>query len=348
MATIKDVAAIAGVSFTTVSHVVNNSRPVSADVRAKVERAIRELDYVPSAVARSLKARSTATIGLLVPNATNPYFAELARGVEDGCAKNGYCVFFCNSDDDPAKQRSYLRVLQEKRIDGLVIASAGEDAVLAQSLASSREPLVIVDRNIEGVSADLVQIDHEKGAYLATRHLLQLGHAEIGCITGPVSTAVSAMRVHGFIRAMAERGIEIEPGAIVESDFSATGGYAAASQLFDSMKPSAIFACNDMMGIGALRAAAERRISVPGDCSIIGFDDVELSRYTYPALSTVGQSVRALGEMAALTLIDRITGKLAGTTRRRVVPPRLLWRESTAVVSETRVPRRTAAQKGGA
>jgi LacI family transcriptional regulator len=345
MATIKDVAAIAGVSFTTVSHVVNNSRPVSADVRAKVERAIRELDYVPSAVARSLKARSTATIGLLVPNATNPYFAELARGVEDGCAKNGYCVFFCNSDDDPAKQRSYLRVLQEKRIDGLVIASAGEDAVLAQALAHSREPLVIIDRNIEGVAADLVQIDHEKGSYLATKHLLQLGHAEIGCITGPVSTAVSAMRVHGFIRAMAERGLEIEPNAIVESDFSATGGYAAASRLFDTMKPSAIFACNDMMGIGALRAAAERHISVPGDCSIIGFDDVELSRYTYPALSTVGQSVRALGEMAAQTLIDRITGKLAGTTRRRVVAPRLIWRESTAVVSETRQPKRGAAQK---
>ena len=346
MATIKDVAAIAGVSFTTVSHVVNNSRPVSADVRAKVERAIRELDYVPSAVARSLKARSTATIGLLVPNATNPYFAELARGVEDGCAKNGYCVFFCNSDDDPAKQRSYLRVLQEKRIDGLVIASAGEDSVLAQSLAGSREPLVIVDRNIEGVTADLVQIDHEKGAYLATKHLLQLGHADIGCITGPVSTAVSAMRVHGFIRAMAERGLEIEPNAIVESDFSATGGYAAASRLYHTMKPSAIFACNHMMGIGALRAAAEGANSVPNDCSIIGFDDVELSRYTYPALSTVGQSVRALGERAAQTLIDRIVGKLAGTTRRRVVAPRLIKRESTAVVSETRrLVKRAATQK---
>jgi len=155
MATIKDVAAVAGVSFTTVSHVVNNSRPVSADVRAKVERAISQLHYVPSAVARSLKARATATIGLVVPNSTNPYFAELARGIEDGCARNGYCVFFCNSDDDPAKQRSYLRVLQEKRIDGLIVASAGEDAVLAQSLADSREPLVIVDRNIEGLSADL-------------------------------------------------------------------------------------------------------------------------------------------------------------------------------------------------
>ena len=334
MATIKDVAAIAGVSFTTVSHVVNNSRPVSAEVRLKVERAILELDYVPSAVARSLKARNTLTIGLLVPNATNPYFAELARGVEDGCAKNGYCMFFCNSDDDPAKQRSYLRVLQEKRIDGLVIASAGEDAVLAQSLAGSREPLVILDRNIEGVSADLVQIDHEKGGYLATRHLLQLGHSRVGCITGPIATAVSAMRVHGFIRAMAERGIEIEPNAIQQSAFSATGGYEAASQLFDTLKPTGIFACNDMMGVGALRAAAERGINVPHDCSIIGFDDIELSRYTYPALSTVGQSVRELGELAAQTLIDRIAGKVPATTRRRVVTPRMILRESTAVVPE--------------
>ncbi|VBN88988.1 LacI family DNA-binding transcriptional regulator [Burkholderia pseudomallei] len=303
MATIKDVAAIAGVSFTTVSHVVNNSRPVSADVRAKVERAIRELNYVPSAVARSLKARSTATIGLVVPNSTNPYFAELARGIEDQCALSGYCVFLCNS--------------------------------LAQTLADTREPLVVVDRNIEGLPADLVQIDHERGAYLATRHLLELGHAKIGCITGAVSTAVSAMRVHGFIRAMAERGIDIVPGAIAESDFSCMGGYHAAVRLFDSVRPSAIFAGNDLMGLGALRAAAERGIRVPADCSIIGFDDIELSRYTYPALSTVGQSVRALGEMAAQTLIERIGGGASGAPqRRRVVSPRLVLRESTTVYVE--------------
>jgi LacI family transcriptional regulator len=342
MATIKDVAAVAGVSFTTVSHVVNNSRPVSAEVRAKVERAISQLNYVPSAVARSLKARTTATIGLVVPNSTNPYFAELARGIEDGCARKGYCVFFCNSDDDPAKQRNYLRVLQEKRIDGLIVASAGDDAVLARSLANSKEPLVIVDRNIEGLAADLVQIDHEKGAYQATRHLLELGHAKIGCITGPVSTAVSAMRVHGFIRAMAERGIDIVPDAIVESDFSGAGGLLAAGKLLDTVHPSAIFACNDMMGIGALRAAAERGIRVPHDCSIIGFDDIELSRYTYPALSTVGQSVRALGETAAQTLIERISGAATGPTRRRVVSPRLVLRESTAVYAEPARPRSPA------
>jgi LacI family transcriptional regulator len=334
MATIKDVAAVAGVSFTTVSHVVNNSRPVSADVRAKVEHAIRQLHYVPSAVARSLKARATATVGLVVPNSTNPYFAELARGIEDGCSRNGYCVFFCNSDDDPAKQRNYLRVLQEKRIDGLIIASAGDDAVLAQTLADAHEPLVIVDRNIEGLNADLVQINHEKGGYLATRHLLELGHVRIGCITGPVQTAVSAMRVHGFLRAMAERGIEILPDAIVESDFSGAGGHRAAAQLFDTIRPSAIFAGNDMMGIGALRAAAERGISVPHDCSIIGFDDIELGRFTYPSLTTVGQSVRALGDMAAQTLIERIAGTPSGHARaagrRRVVSPRLVVRESTS------------------
>jgi LacI family transcriptional regulator len=335
MATIKDVAAVAGVSFTTVSHVVNNSRPVSADVRAKVERAIRELNYVPSAVARSLKARSTATIGLLVPNGTSPYFAELARGVEDGCAQKGYCVFFCNSDDDPVKQRNYLRVLQEKRIDGLIVASAGDDAVLAETLADAREPLVVVDRNIEGLSADLVQVDHERGAWLATRHLIELGHSRIGCITGSVSTAVSAMRVHGFLRAMAARGIEIAPGAIVESDFSAPGGYRAAAQLFDSIEPTAIFACSDMMGIGALRAAAERGIGVPDDCSIIGFDDIEFGRFTWPALSTVGHSVRALGEMAALKLIERIAvgADASPPGRRHVMAPRLIVRESTGPLS---------------
>ena len=154
MATIKDVAALAGISYTTVSHVLNKTRPVSEHVRLKVEAAIAELDYVPSAVARSLKARSTATIGLLVPNSVNPYFAELARGIEDGCERNGYCVILCNSDDNPQKQRSYLRVLLEKRIDGLIVASVGQDSDLLESLACVRTPMVIVDRALDGIDAD--------------------------------------------------------------------------------------------------------------------------------------------------------------------------------------------------
>ncbi|WP_146053950.1 LacI family DNA-binding transcriptional regulator, partial [Pseudomonas syringae] len=127
MATIKDVAALAGISYTTVSHVLNKTRPVSDPVRIKVEAAIAQLDYVPSAVARSLKAKTTSTIGLLIPNGINPYFAELARGIEDHCERNGFCVILCNSDDNPEKQRNYLRVLLEKRVDGLIVSSVGGD-----------------------------------------------------------------------------------------------------------------------------------------------------------------------------------------------------------------------------
>ncbi len=332
MATIKDVAALAGISYTTVSHVVNNTRPVSQEVRLKVEAAIKSLDYVPSAVARSLKAKTTATIGLLVPNSLNPYFAELARGIEDYCERNGYCVILCNSDDNPDKQRSYLRVLLEKRIDGLIVASAGGDSGLAQGLAGVKTPMVIVDRGLDGVDADLVRIDHEYGAYLATRHLLELGHRDIATIGGPASTSVAQMRLAGYCRALKEAGVEVRQERMLESDFTSTGGYNAAAMLLANNPPSAIFAGNDMIGIGVLRAAAERNVRVPSELSVIGFDDIQMSRYVYPALTTVGQSILQLGEMAAEVLLRRIASPNLGTDQ-RIVTPSIVLRESTAPLS---------------
>ncbi|MDU9038186.1 LacI family DNA-binding transcriptional regulator [Pseudomonas corrugata] len=334
MATIKDVAALAGISYTTVSHVVNKTRPVSEEVRLKVEAAIKRLDYVPSAVARSLKAKTTATIGLLVPNSLNPYFAELARGIEDYCERNGYCVILCNSDDNPDKQRSYLRVLLEKRIDGLIVASAGGDVGLAQGLAGVRTPMVIVDRGLDGVDADLVRIDHEYGAYLATRHLLELGHRDIAFIGGPADTSVAQMRLAGYCRALKEAGIELPVERMLESDFTSTGGYRAAAELLEHQPPSAIFAANDMIGIGVLRAAAERNVRVPSELSVIGFDDIQMSRYVYPALTTVGQSILQLGEMAAEVLLRRIATP-GLVTDQRIVTPSIVLRESTAPLSGT-------------
>ena len=328
MATIKDVAALAGISYTTVSHVLNKTRPVSEPVRLKVEEAIARLDYVPSAVARSLKAKSTATIGLLVANSLNPYFAELARGIEDYCERNNYCVILCNCDDDPDKQRSYLRVLLEKRVDGLVVASAGGDAGLASGLAGVRTPMVIVDRSLEGIDADLVRIDHEQGAYLATRHLLDLGHRAIACIGGPAITSVAHMRKAGYLRALSEAGVTPNDDWMIESDFSCTGGYEAAGRLLSGDRPSAIFACNDMMGIGVLRAAAERHIRVPEQLSVIGFDDVQMSRYVYPALTTVGQSILQLGETAAQVLLRRIATPQQAVEQ-LIVAPSIVLREST-------------------
>lgn len=330
MATIKDVAALAGISYTTVSHVVNNSRPVSAHVRRKVESAIAELNYVPSAVARSLKAQSTATIGLLVPNSVNPYFAELARGIEDCCERNGYCVILCNSDDDPQKQRNYLRVLLEKRVDGLVVASVGGDAALIDLLAAVRTPMVIVDRGLHEVSADLVCIDHEQGGYLATQHLLDLGHHDIACISGPQHTHVAQLRMDGYRRALGERGLRPAANRVMHSDFTSPGGYLAAVQLLAAEPPSAIFAANDMIGLGVLRAAAEQGIRVPDELSVIGFDDIELSRYVYPALTTVGQRIGELGEIAAERLLARIAGSPGAAPTRHVIAPQIVVRESTA------------------
>ncbi len=329
MATIKDVAALAGISYTTVSHVLNKTRPVSEHVRLKVEAAIAELDYVPSAVARSLKARSTATIGLLVPNSVNPYFAELARGIEDACERNGYCVILCNSDDNPQKQRSYLRVLLEKRIDGLIVASVGEERDLLDSLSCVRTPMVIVDRVLEGVEADLVRIDHEQGAYLATRHLLDLGHVDIACINGPEDTSVAKMRLAGFRRALTEAGVGLREGRVVHSDFTSLGGYGAAALLLNRDRPTAIFAANDMIGMGVLRAAAERNITVPGALSVIGFDDIQMCQYVYPALTTVGQSIRDLGETATSLLLRRIAGSETAPVEQRIVAPKIVLREST-------------------
>lgn len=330
MWTIRDVAKRAGVSYTTVSHVLNNTRPVSEEKRVRVLAAIAEMNYVPSAPARSLKAKTTSTIGLVVPNNTNPYFAEFARGIEGSLKRRGYCVFLCNSDNNLVTQRECLRALHQNRIDGLIVASVGDDESVADDLRAVRVPVVIVDRPIAGLDADLVQIDHEAGAMLATHHLLDLGHTRIGCIAGEPDTVVSAIRVAGFKRAMAERGIEVLPGAIVEGNFTCPGGYAAARALFETVSPTAIFASNDMMAIGALRAAAERGLRIPADCAIVGFDDVEMSRYVYPALSTVGQAILRLGDAAATTLLERINGTVTGPARTLLIEPRLLVRESSA------------------
>lgn len=328
MATIKDVAARAGISYTTVSHVVNGTRPVSEQVRRKVEAAIAELGYVPSGVARSLRARATGTLGLLVPNASNPYFAELARGIEDHAERNGYSVILCNSDDDIDKQLRYLRVLLERRIDGLIVATVASDAAFAQALANLQVPLVLVDRSLEGVNADQLRVDHEQGAYLATLHLLELGHRRIVCIGGPASTQVAQLRAAGYQRALDEAGVVAQ--AVVDCPFTSPAGHAAAQVLLAAEpRPTAIFAGNDMIALGVLRAAAEHQLQVPRQLSVVGFDDIEVSRYLHPALTTVGQCIGALGEQVAARLLERIrTPDLAVT--QRLIEPILLLRESSA------------------
>lgn len=332
MSTIKHVAARAGVSFTTVSHVLNGTRRVSDAARERVERAIAEMGYAPSAVARALKMSETCILGVLVPNITNPFFAELTRGIEDCCHRTQYSVFLCNSDDDPARQARYLQTLLERRVDGLLLAAAaGEALPLVQRLAATRVPTVVVDRSIAGLEADLVRVDHQGGARMAVEHLLALGHRAIGCIAGPSEFAVGRARLLGWQEAMAGAGVTVDPDWLVEGEFSAAAGHALALRLLARGDLTAIFAGNDLLAIGALRAAAERSVPVPERLSVIGFDGIDLGGYAFPALTTVGHPIRAMGEVAAEVLIERIAA--ASTPRREVVlAPHLLMRESTGPV----------------
>jgi LacI family transcriptional regulator len=330
MATIKDVAALAGVSFTTVSHVINNTRPVSDPARIEVEAAIRQLNYLPSAIARSLRHQATLTIGLLISNNANPFFSELAHGIEEGCYRNGYSVILCNSNDDPTRQETHLRVLLQKRVDGLIVGSAGGHQALAKRLRGSPIPLVVVGRAMPDLEADLVQVDHEEGGYLATNYLINLGHRAIGCIAGPSDTTSSTERLEGFRRALRDSTLPCRRGWVIESDFTSEGGYRAASHILRRAELTAVFASNDLMGIGLLRYAAEKGLRVPEELSVMGFDGIELGRYVHPALTTIGQSIRRLGELAAVTLIQCIGREGKGPFRQLVLPPEVIVRESTA------------------
>lgn len=330
MATMKQVAERAGVSTSTVSHVINNTRVVSEDVRLRVLAIIDEMRYIPSAVARSLKNDKTHTIGMMVPNNSNPYFAELIQGIEDAAFKVGYNIILCNAYDDPKKQAAYLRVLMQKRIDGLILVASGSDEELAVLLHNQSIPLVLVDREVAGVEADFIEADHEKGGYEATRYLLGLGHRDIACVSGPIGLPPSRDRVTGYLRALSEAGVPFQPDYLVHSNFTSEGGFDAFRRLLGLEKPpTAVFASNDLMAIGGICAASEAQVRIPQQLSVIGYDDIALASYSTPRLTTMAQPKYEMGQLITNVLIDRINGGHL-PLRREMLQTTLVERQSTA------------------
>nr|WP_315231249.1 LacI family DNA-binding transcriptional regulator [uncultured Albidiferax sp.] len=329
MASIKDVARHANVSISTVSHVVNRTRFVSDKARQDVEAAIRALGYVPSAVARSLKSNTTRTLGMLIPNCSNPYFAEIVRSVEDHCFASGYTLILCNTDDEPLRQSVYLKVLAEKRVDGLIIISTGEDSDLQDLLQGLTTPTVLLDREVTHVHCDLVETANVQGGQMATEHLVALGHRRIACIGGPAELSPSAQRIQGWRNALAAAALDAND-LLWHSDFSSQGGFTAMQAILQSpQQPTAVFVCNDLMGIGALSAAHEAGLRIPQDLSIIGFDDIELARFTSPPLTTIVQPKQRIGMLAVDMLLERIQGGRTDT-RQVLLQPELIVRASTA------------------
>jgi LacI family transcriptional regulator len=266
---------------------------------------------------------------MMIPNNSNPYFAEIIRGIEDTCFDAGFNVILCNSDDDPHKQATYVRVLTEKQVDGLIVLSSGGDLELLDTLRAANMPQVVVDREIDDLAADLVEVNHEAGGYLATQHLLQLGHTRIACITGPQSLSSSRQRVQGYQRALRDAGIALDSHLLRAADFTSAGGHQAMGSLLSGRrKPSAVFASNDLMAIGAVSAAASAGLAIPRDISIVGFDDIALAAYSNPPLTTVVQPKHQTGELAAQLLLQRIADP-ARPLQREILQPSLCVRQST-------------------
>ncbi|EGQ9501154.1 substrate-binding domain-containing protein [Vibrio cholerae] len=308
MATMKDIARLAGVSTSTVSHVINKSRFVSDEIAERVNNAAQQLNYAPSALARSLKMNRTKTIGMLVTTSTNPFFGEVVKGVERSCYHQGYNLILCNTEGDNQRMKASINTLLQKRVDGLLLmCSTLEGERLDVFDRYPDIPIVVMDWGPILFASDKIQDNSLQGGYMAAKHLIECGHKEIGCITGPLIRHQAQMRYEGYKRALAEAGIAINPDWIVESDFECEGGYQAFEKLYERGKlPSALFVSNDMMAMGVIQAASQRDLRVPDDLSLIGYDDVHIAKFMTPALTTIHQPKYRLGKAAVDTLLYRL------------------------------------------
>jgi LacI family transcriptional regulator len=303
----RDVAQRAGLSVSTVSHVINNTRAVSDTSRQRVMQAMEELDYRPNAVARSLRRRKSNSIGMIVPDSANPFFAEIARAIEDASFTENYSVILCNSEGDLEKQQSYTNILIENRVAGILFVAAGVSTELVNDLWRRQVPLVVVDREVPGAEVDTVLTNHVQGGRLATQHLIDLGHRRIACITGNSQVSPSFERVDGYREALEENGLIYDERLVLKGDFQYESGYKATQQMLQmAVRPTAIFACNDLMAVGCMSAAIELGLRVPDDISVVGFDNVRLASFTNPLLTTVAQPKYEIGRLATEMLLARI------------------------------------------
>jgi LacI family transcriptional regulator len=327
--TIKDVAREAGVSVGTASQALRGSAVVREATRQRVLAVAARLRYQPSALARGLVTRRTHTVGLLISDIANPFFIRAVRAVEDVAQENGYNVILCNTDEAPAKETQYLRVLMEKRVDGIILATTAASRRGVREIQWQRIPLVLFDRELPGVATHVVKVDGVLGGRLATLHLLGLGHRRIAIIHGPLDRSTGVERLEGYRTALRAAGMRPDPALIREGNFKQDSGYGVARALLDlAAPPTALFCTNNLMTVGALRALRERSVRIPEDLSLVGYDDMEWWTLTHPPLTTVGQPVYDLGREAMRLLLAQMGSEKRRRPQRIVLKPELILRES--------------------
>ncbi|MBC8531408.1 LacI family DNA-binding transcriptional regulator [Gehongia tenuis] len=323
--TIKDVAKQAHVAVSTVSYVLNNSKSVKPETRERILKVIEETGYFPNHVARSLKTKKTQTMGVIVPDIGNIFFVEIIEGIEAYLSQRGYSVILCNTNENQEKERNYLSVLLNKDIDGLIFLATSKNPEIPQNTTI---PVVIVDRKFSG-NYSSVLVDNVLGGQIATEHLIERNHENVALLTGPLTISPYFDRMMGYRQALEKHGFEYLP-FLVEQCGTATydGGYQGLHRLLDRLSepPKSIFAANDMMALGAMRALFERGVSIPKQTAIVGYDDIPTASIMTPALTTIRQPKFEMGQKAAEMLFNELQN--SADSQSYLFQPSLIVRET--------------------
>jgi LacI family transcriptional regulator len=331
--TLKELAARANVHPSTISRVANNDPKlrIAPETRSRIEALLKETEYRPNAVARGLKLRQTLVLAVVIPDITNPLFASMFRGVEDGAMPRGYQVLLCNTDGNPDRERSHLLSLAARRVDGVILASTFLKDPTVRWLRHQRTPYVLVNRFSDEDVDPFVGSDDLKGATLATQHLISLGHVRVGHLAGQPTISTGILRRRGYEAALEGAGLQVDPQLVIESGFVEEGGAEGMERLLALKRPpTAIFAVTDMTAIGAYGVARKRGLRIPQDLAIVGYNDIPLASRLIPGLTTVHVPIHEFGSVAAGMLLEQIeTAELR--PKRVVFEPHLVVRGSTTV-----------------
>ncbi|QGQ98207.1 LacI family transcriptional regulator [Paenibacillus psychroresistens] len=330
-ATIYDIAKEAGVSIATVSKVINGKGRISADTRSAVFAIMERFDFQPSVIASALTGKKTFTLGLLVPDVSNPFFAEIARAIEDQGHQLGYSVVMCNTDNKDEKIERYISLLLQKSVDGIIIATGIEKKEILEQLLVKNLPIVLIAREMPLVAVETVVVDDYAGGCLAAAHLLELGHKEIAILAESQKVSSSRERMRGFRQTMEDAGVAFNEKWLKICDYKVEDGRINTLDLLsEDSRPTAIFCCNDLLAVGSLQAAKELQINIPSDLSIISFDNTILASVTNPTLTTIAQPMEQMGKLAVDLIVEHIKGDKKAK-QRTVFRPELVIRESTAL-----------------
>ncbi|WP_321003922.1 LacI family DNA-binding transcriptional regulator [Eisenbergiella porci] len=334
--TIKDIASRAGVSITTVSLVLNGKEHrIAQETKKKIINIANELDYRPNQLAIGLITKRTNTIGLIVPDISNTFFGELAKGAEKKAAEKNFNIILCNTNDTASKDYEYLNVLLDRGVDGIILVPSGRgrDETIPKCftlLEQCQKPFVLADRIKVGDKYSGVTLDQEQGGFIATNHLIQNGHKKIGCITGPLGMLNAYLRYQGYRKAIEEAGIEYHPKWVREGNYHIEDGVELSKALFQE-GVTAIFACNDLMAYGVYQSAVRAGIKVPEELSIVGFDDIIFSQFSEVPLTTIHQPTYQMGETAVQKLLALIMDK-EEKNEKIVFKPELIIRNSVKAI----------------